>query len=226
MAFAKWTTYGGDQLYRDASGAYTYVTRRMELDADGSPRAYHPDGKSGLDALANAGYPSKGWRSVLVVDPADSSKAYVQSAGATKGFFVSKTSLYDHAAAATDPAAYVNSECVPYIVFPGNFYALKGTGAYGDLAMARNLDNAKETFAIVADGGPASAALGEVSLALATALGGTNPNPRNGAGSPKGRFQYLIFPKSRATPAWPRTNAEMDSAARKLLANVGGWPAI
>lgn len=226
MSFVKWISYEGDQLYRDPSGAYTYATRHMALDADGSPRAYHPDGDSGLDALANAGYPHKGWRSVLVVDPTDGSKPYVQQSGPTKGFFVCKTSLYDHGSAATDPATYVNSEVVPYLVFPGNFHALKGTGTYGDLAIVRNLDNGKETFAIVADGGPSKAPLGEVSLALAAALGGTHLNPRTGSGMPHGRFQYLVFPKSRSNPAWPRSNSEMDAAARSLLAGVSGWPTI
>ena len=226
MTFGKWFSYEGVELFQHPTGPYSYVTRHMALDADGSPRAYHPDGKSGLDALANAGYPNKGWKSVLAVDPAHPDKPYVQPSGPNAGFFVSKTSLHDLHAAATDASAYVNSEKVPYLVFPGNFYAVRGTGGYGDLAMARNLDNGCETFAIVADGGPSKAPLGEVSLKLASALGGQNPNPRNGAGIPKGRFQYLIFPKSRFNPAWPRGTGEMDAAARALLAAVGGWPTI
>src|SRR5262245_32378245 len=38
----------------------------MAIDADGAPQAYHPDSKSGLDALANAGKPGNWW--ALVVD--------------------------------------------------------------------------------------------------------------------------------------------------------------
>lgn len=222
MSFTHWTSYEGDDLYRHSSGAYSYITSHMALDADGSPRAYHPDGHSGLDALANAGYPNKGWRSVLAVDPADPSRPYVQPSG----FFVSKTSLRDKTSAETDPATYVDAETIPYLVFPGNFYAMTGTGAYGDLAMARNLRTGAETYAVVADGGPSKAPLGEVSLALATALGGNNPNPRNGAGMPQGPFQYLVFPRSRPDPAWPQTAADMERTARSLLAGVGGWPTL
>lgn len=222
MSFTHWTSYEGDELYRDPSGAYSYIAGHMALDADGSPHAYHPDGKSGLDALANAGYPNKGWRSVLVVDPADSSQPYI----APSGFFVSKTSLHDPTPPATDPAKYVDAESIPYLVFPGNFYAIGGTGAYGDLAMARNLRTGAETYAIVADGGPSKAPLGEVSLKLASELGGTNPNPRDGSGMPKGPFQYLVFPKSRLNPAWPQSPTALDTRARALLSGVGGWPTL
>jgi hypothetical protein len=47
-----WQTYQGVDLARQASGAYTYVTSRVELDADGAPNAYGP-ADIGLDALKN-----------------------------------------------------------------------------------------------------------------------------------------------------------------------------
>lgn len=219
-----WMEYEGMAVrHIGGDGAYTYRTSHVALDADGSPRAYHPQ-NTGIDANANAGYPNKGWRSVLAVDPADPSKPYVQSAGPYAGYFVSKTSLYSQKTPSTDPAAYVDSETIPYIVFPGAFYALKGTGRYGDLVMARTVGTEHETAAIVADGGPTKAPLGEISLALAVALGGNNPNPRNGAGAPKGVFEYVVFPGSRAPTAWPRSFADIDEKARILLAAIGGWP--
>lgn len=228
MSLAHWLSYEGAEVYKVGGGsAYTYKTRHVALDADGSPRAYHP-GDTGIDALANAGYPHKGWRSVLVVDPANPSKPYVQPSGATAGYFVSKTSLVDPdpTLPATDPRKYVDSEAVPYVVFPGAFYALHGTGAYGDLVMVRTLGGAHETAAIIADGGPFKAPLGEMSLKLATALGGTNPNPRNGRGAPSGEFQYVVFPGSRASPAWRRSLTDIESGAAALLAGIGGWPTI
>src|SRR4051812_19082872 len=107
MSFTYWESYEDDRLYQHSSGAYSYKTSLMALDADGSPHAYHPDGHSGLDALANAGYPNKGWRSVLVVDPADASQPYI----APNGFYVSRTSLYDEdlAVPETEARKYVNS---------------------------------------------------------------------------------------------------------------------
>lgn len=222
--FKPWITYQGVSIKRHApSGAYYYKTSHIRLDADGSPRAYHPN-DTGLDYLANAGYPNKNWwKSVLVVDPVNGAKAYVQSSGPTAGYFLSKTALADLSKPDTDAAKWVNSEVVPYIVFPGNFHTLEGTGSLGDHALVRCLSTGKESPAIVADVGPADAELGEISLALATALGGQNPNPRNGSGSPPGPLEYLIFPKSAPVPKWPQDflKVQNDTAAR--LMQLGGW---
>src|SRR5438552_15194543 len=181
MALQNWLTYEGTEVFRIDQSAYTYKTSFVALDADGSPRAYNPS-NTGLDANANAGFPNKGWRSVLVVDPNDHSRPFVQPAGPTQGFFVSKTSLIDpnpHVPA-TNPAKYVDAETFPYIVFPGGFFAIHGTGNWGDIVMARSLVGGQESAALVADGGPTKAPLGEISLALATALGDHIAAPRPG----------------------------------------------
>ncbi|MCE1236664.1 MAG: glycoside hydrolase family 75 protein [Hyphomicrobiales bacterium] len=225
MALLKWLNYEGVDVFHVAEFAYCYTTDNVSLDADGSPRAYHPK-NIGLDANGNAGWPTRGWRSVLVVDPADKSRPYVQPSGPTAGYFVSKTSLYDHnpAVPATEPAKYVDSEEIPYIVFPGGFYALEGTGHWGDLVMVRNLSNGRQSAAVVADGGPTKAPLGEMSLALADRLGGKKPNPRTGKGAPTGYIQYVVFPGSRANPAWPLSLATIDAMGARLLQSIGGWP--
>jgi len=227
MNLQHWFSYEGtDILHVGESGAYTYKTSHVALDADGCPKAYHPD-DTGLDALANAGFPHQGWRSVLVVDPRDHSKPFVQTEGPAKGFFVSKTSLLDPTLAETDPGKYVDAASIPYIVFPGAFHALTGTGTWGNVVMARALTGADhQSAAIVADGGPTHAPLGEISLKLAEALGGHNPNPRNGAGAPRGTFQYIVFPKSKRTPSWRRTIEDIQTQSAALLAELGGWPAL
>ena len=219
-----WMTYKGVELWRTPSG-YSYTTSRMKLDADGAPNAYGP-ADSGLDYLKNAGYPGSHWGSVLTPDPADPRRPYVQQTGPTAGFYVSRTSLEDTSHPPTVPARYVDATRIPYIVFPGEFYALKGTGSLGDLAMCRSLANGLSTAAVVADRGPADAPLGEVSLALAAALGGRSPNPRTGAGQPAGPFQYVIFPGSRHDHPWPLTPAALDAAANATLAAAGGWGAF
>lgn len=73
--------------------------------------------------------------------------------------------------------------------------------------MARTIDRKHETAAIVADGGPAKAPLGEMSLAVAAALnpGGKAPNLWTGEGAPKNPVQYVVFPGSAADPSWPST---------------------
>jgi hypothetical protein len=204
------------------SAAYFYVTDRMAIDADGAPNAYHPQDR-GIDALANAGFPHGGWKSILAIDPADPSRPFVQPAGPFAGFFVSKTTLQDSTLAETDPARYVDSTRVPYLVFPGAFHALAGTGTIGDLAMVRSLRNNAVTAAIVADSGPRNAPLGEVSIQLATKLGGVNVNPRNGSGMPRGPFLYALFPGTRFTPKWPVANEAIETAATAALAAIGGW---
>ena len=149
--------YQGTQIFRiGSSSAYTYKTSHVTLDADGCPRAYHPN-DTGLDALANAGFPHGGWRNVLVVDPHDHNRPFVQPSGPTAGFFVSKTSLVDPNLAETDPNKYVDAETVPYIVFPGAFHDLSGTGTWGDGgSTARPLEfyRAALALAIVGDWRP------------------------------------------------------------------------
>jgi hypothetical protein len=216
-------TYQGTVVRKiPGSGAYFYVTDRMAIDADGAPNAYHPEDR-GIDALANAGFPNGGWKSILAVGPLDPAKPFVQPAGPFAGFFVSKTTLQDPTRAETDPARYVDSTRVPYLVFPGAFHALTGTGTMGDLAMVRNLRSDAVTAAIVADGGPKNAPLGEVSIQLATRLGGVNVNPRNGGGMPRGPFLYALFPGTRSTPKWPVTSDAIEAGANAALAAIGGW---
>ena len=207
------------------SNVYFYATERMAIDADGAPNAYHPQDR-GIDVLANAGFPNGGWKSVLVVDPLDSTRPFVQSDGPFAGFFVSKTTLQDSTRSEIDSRRYVDSTKVPYVVFPGKFHTLRGTGTMGDLAVVRNLRNDKVTAAIIADVGPKNAALGEVSIRLAENLGGANVNPRTGAGMPKGPFLYVLFPKSRATPPWPLTSESIDRLATSALSAIGGWERV
>ena len=229
MSLSVWFTYQGVKIYRVSSEAYTYQTGHIALDADGAPDAYGP-GDIGLDYNANAGYVpgSDGWENVLVADPDEPDQPYVQTSGATAGYFVSMTSLIDESAAVadTDPAKYVDATAIPYIVFPGDFYDESGTGDWGDVAMVRSLSNNQQSAAIIADGGPATDPLGEISLALAAALGGTEPDPRDGSGVPPGPLQVVIFPYSHKQPAWPRTLDDIQQQASDLLQSIGGWPTI
>lgn len=109
----------------------------MAIDADGAPNAYHPQ-DNGIDALANAGYPHGHWQSILVVDPENSDKPFLQTSGEFRGFFLSQTTLQATQLLTTDPKRYVDSTSIPYVVFPGAFYAKKGTGAVGDFVLVKN----------------------------------------------------------------------------------------
>jgi hypothetical protein len=237
--FTHWIKYQNTSLLKHAStSAYIFQSVKVKVDADGAPNAYHPDdvglhcvtgnGFKGLDCPANAGYPNHSWwNSVLVPDQSDPTRAYVQKASSTfAGYFVSQTTLQDRTKETTDPAKFVDSRTVPYLVFPRKFHELAGTGTIGDLGYAVNLQSEKSSPFIVADVGPADAELGEMSIALAVALGGSNPNPRTGAGIPVGKTIYVIFPRSRFTPAWPVSNEKVSAQADKLFNAVGGKAAL
>ncbi len=193
--FKSWQTYKNTELFiQNNAQTYFFSTSHMAVDADGAPNAYHPD-NIGLDWLGNAGYPDKSWwKDILVVDPDDLNKGYIQETGEFAGYFVSKTSLIDGAKAVTDTSRYVDSRHIPFFIFPRTFYKLKGTGLIGDLGVAINLSTKAQTAFVVADIGPSQAALGEVSISLAERLGGTNVNPKNGSGVPSGEILYIVFP--------------------------------
>lgn len=232
--FAQWDTYQDSQLLRDKDkGPYIFSTKKVKVDADGAPNAYHPNdvglhctkgvGFKGLDCPANGGYPNQSWwRSAIVPDPKNNNKGYIQPDGKYKGYFVSQTSLKDKSKSNLDPIKYVDSTSVPYLVFPGKFNAKSGTGSVGDYGFAINLDSGQSSPFIVAEVGPPSAHLGEISISLGVALGGVNPNPRTGAGTPNGKIAYIIFPYTKATPEWPVSLSDLNKRVNELLKSVGG----
>jgi Fungal chitosanase of glycosyl hydrolase group 75 len=217
-------TFRGTRIYRQANNlAYAYVTSYKAVDADGAPNAYHPD-DIGLDLLANAGYPhSSWWKDVLVPDPSRPSKAYAQVSGEYEGYFVAMTSLRDPNGIHTDPATYIDATRFPYVVIPTGFESLPNVAKPGDVGFATHLPTGVTSTFIVGDSGGGSAAkLGEGSIALFVALGGQDPNPRNGSGVPSGKIQYIIFPGSRKQGAgiWPRTSHDIHDQAMDLISNT------
>ena len=235
--YYKWEQYRGVQTLRHPTrSAYIYIAKHVKVDSDGAPNAYHPDdigldcikgkGFKGIDCPANAGYPrTSWWRTALLPDPSDKTKAFVQPSGDYAGFFVSQTSLQDKTKPAQDPARYVDSRSIPYIVFPGFFYKKKGTGKIGDLGYAVNLKTGAKSPFIVAETGPSDGELGEISIALANALGGQNPNPRTGEGIPKGAILYVVFPHSSRIPPWPLSASVISELSARFLEKVGGLDA-
>lgn len=172
-SYAAYTVWRADDLIVFTSG--------MAVDADGSPRAYHPDGVSGLDDLHNAGTPGD-WSALALMD----GKPLVQGPqDAAPGYYVSMTSLEDHSVQAIVPSRFVDSEQVPYIALPPDLSGPR----LGDLAIVINTRNGKSSPAIVADHGPRNR-LGEGSIRLAKSLG-INSNARTG-GIDQG-IVYAVF---------------------------------
>lgn len=224
--FSPAETFRGTRIFRQADNlAYAYETSHKAIDADGAPNAYNPD-DTGLDALANAGYPhTNWWKDVLVPDPAHPSRAFIQPSGQFEGYFVSMTSLRNPNGDQFDPSTYVDATRFPYVVIPTGFSSLPHVAKPGDVGFATHLASGMTTTFIVGDSGGGSAAkLGEGSIALFVALGGQNPNPRNGSGVPSGKIQYIIFPGSRKAGAgiWPRSNQDIHDQAMELISNTPG----
>jgi len=224
-AFDTWQSYKNTKLYRNQNQtAYAFVTEHKAIDADGAPNAYHPN-NTGLDDIANAGYPnSRWWKDVLVPDPVNSKRAYRQADGAFKGYFVSKTAFLDKAnTRSIDPDRYLDARHVPYFVFPGKFFKMKGTGKMGDIGIAINTQTNQRSPFVIGDIGPFTNPLGEISISLAERLGGINVNPRNGSGAPQGKILYLVMPYTVDTHpiSWPPSAAQLDRLTRDAIKQKG-----
>lgn len=228
--------FRGTRLLRHRQNlAYAYETTHTSIDADGAPNAYHPDdvGKNctkdthiGLDCPANAGYPkTKWWNSVLVVDPSNSKRPFRQPRGRYAGYFIAMTALRSPGGSPYEVGTYVDSREFSYVVIPTGFNKLRHVASQGDVGLATHLPTGKSVPFIVADyGGGTSAKLGEGSIALFEALGGVNLNARTGAGVPKGKIQYILFPNSKltGTAIWPRTKSDIRKQVMELIKTTSG----
>lgn len=209
-ARSRTASIGGVSTYQVQGKKGVAFKGGMSIDADGSPRAYHPR-NLGLDALGNAGRPGNWWG--LATD--SRGQPVVQGPGdPAPGFYVSTTALADPRFKASDPRRYVNSEQVPFIAIPPQ---LRSQGVQlGDLVAVRNERTGKTVFAVVADIGPKDH-LGEGSIKLAKELGLDADARRGGAGS---GISYVAFPGSRQ--AWPLTHEEIQVAGRRAYDAWGG----
>ena len=189
-----------------------FFRRDLEIDADGSPHAYHPtNDKIALDFKAN-GFP---FAMVHV-----NGKPHIQGPNdPAPGFFVSMTSLEDTSREKTDPRRYVNSEEIPYIVLPSVLIG-NGKAKLGDFAVVINKKNGKSSFAIFADIGPKKK-LGEGSIALAAALD-VKKNPKTGG--PVADLVYVVFPGSGNGK--PRSLEEINTNGAEKFAEFGGMEQV
>jgi len=212
LKFLKRIGYSNINTLDDDNSAFFYESGLM-IDADGAYHAYHPDGRSGLDYLGNAGHAGNWW--ALVTDNGQASGSpVVQTAGdPAPGFYISTTSLQDSNCDRKDPRRYVNAEAVNFIVLPGRI----GLGAkLGDFAVVIRPATGAYDYAVYADVGPANK-IGEGSIALAAALG-VPSNPKNG-GIGHG-IAYIVFPGS--AQKWPLSQPEIDQYGAQFFSRWGG----
>jgi len=180
------------------------VVAAHAVDADGDPRAYHPD-DTGLDALVHAGAPGRWW-ALVTGDGTPAGTPVRQGEGdPAPGYYVSTTSLADPSKPLRDPRRYVDAGAVPYVALPRSFADAHGI-RLGDFAWVERADAGRSpgadagahasppgVAAIFADVAP-EGRIGEGSIALAERLG-LPPDPRTG-GTQERIVRYVLFPGS------------------------------
>lgn len=188
----------------------------MAIDADGAFRAYHPNDRSGLDALAHAGHRGDWWALVTDNGKPNGHPVIQGQSDPAPGFYVSATALYDaRKHNPRDPHRYVDAATIPYVVLHPD--ALRHAHL-GDFATVLNLQNGKHSSAIVADESAPNLPVGEASIALARRLGIAS-DPRHG-GKPDAAILYLIYPNSGN--GRPRSLREIVANASHLFTAWGG----
>lgn len=155
------------------------------IDADGGYNAYHPDNRSGLDDLRNAGGPGN-WYGIVTIN----GEPVIQDGDdPAPGFYVSATSYEWSAFTKFDPQRYVDAGSVPYIVVsPLIRNAAKGV-VLG--CKARVTCNGKSVDAVVGDIGPRKK-IGELSIAAAKAVG--IPHSARTGGEERKIVNYEFWP--------------------------------
>jgi hypothetical protein len=195
---------------RNGHNAIFYISG-LKIDADGSPRAYHPEEK-GLDFNYNGGTNGNWWGVVTN----DLGQPVIQGPGdPAPGYYVSATSLEDKNKKIFDQSRYVNAEEISYIVLPETLYTAS-QARLGDFAAVINKSDGKIAYAIFADVGPPGK-LGEGSIALANELD-IYSSPKDG-GADEGII-YIVFPGSGNGN--PRSMDEIKSEGEILLNEWGG----
>jgi hypothetical protein len=198
----------------------TFFTSKMAIDADGSPRAYHPSNILGLDDICTQGRYGIAQREVNGVK-----ELFIQDEyDPCPGYYVSQTSLYDATKEDWDPSKYVNSEKIPYIVLPPQYIAKPKAVSwkmnFGDFGVVINLKNRRVVYVMVAEDGPVDK-IGEGSIALANALG-VPSNPRKGGTDGEAYIFYLLFPGSGVGNGQLRSLAEINANGEEIFREWGG----
>lgn len=199
---------------RGATPSFELLTRRMDVDVDGAPRAYGPPGSDALDYLRNAH--SMGVLSAPVVgyltddDPAH--RPIVQGPNdPAPGYYVSQTAYEDESVDDEhNPRRYVDATRINYVVLGKE--ARRLGARLGDFVAVYSMRTHRSAFGIVGDSGNPSG--DEGSLHLLQALGYPF---RDGKTFAVERPEIVIrfYPGSNPKQLFFRTQSALDAAVAR-----------
>lgn len=202
--------------YRLADNSIVFLGR-LTVDADGAPRAYHPDDSKGLDTVANAGSPGN-WYGIVAYGNGKckpDGQPVVQGADdPAPGFYVSPTTLQKTDLDCRKQRRYVDSSAIAYVGLPG--IVARIAQGRGHLVTVSNTASHAQAFGLHADAAPAFGR-GEGSMKLATDLG-YNPSPRYG-GTATRQNLFVVF---NETSAYPQSSQQVERDARTAFESWGG----
>lgn len=184
-------------VYQLLPDSVIFFKADFDLDADGSPRAYHPNNTGTLHNDNGRDVKTGKWFAVVT----ENGVPVVQNSNDPfPGYYLSTTSLELKNYPPRDYRRYINADSIPYVVLPGGKQAeyRKMHMKLGDMALVYNTANNKYCYAVFADVGPGKI-IGEGSLKLAQELGLPmyfNSKGRVRGGEDNGQILYILFPGS------------------------------
>lgn len=176
------------EIFEDHDGKCWFVGD-LDIDADGSPHAYHPVNSMGVDDIRNAKDKAGNFVGVLTDKQG---RPLVQGADdPAPGYYISPTTLILPGFSSTSQRQFVNAEKVPFIVVPPQAISLPAEIVMGCAGRLTHLLTGEKVDLLVADKGPKSRA-GEASMQAAKRMG-IGSNPRSG-GEDEPHFLYEFWP--------------------------------
>lgn len=195
--------------------SFEILTHRMNVDVDGSPKAYGPPGSDTLDDLRNAHSMGDPKAPIVgyVLEDAPPHRPVVQGPqDPAPGYYVSQTAYEDDAVDnERDPRRYVDATKISYVVLGSE--ARRQGARVGDFVAVYSKRTHRSVFGIVGDSGNPSG--DEGSLHLLQALGYPFHNGKNDAVE-NAEIIVRFYPGSNPERRFFRTQNALDKAAGKL----------
>jgi len=187
-------------VYRITGTDSFHIISKLAIDADGSPKAYHPRDRRPYDNNMRA----FDWLANINIRDLHGIQGKNGASGPEPGFYISGTALFDRRYQENDARRFVDAASIPYIVAPlRSFPTHDGLKIKkGCVCFVADTRSGYSTGAIFADVGRA---VGEGSLALGLRMGLTpfyKRSPPKVAGFEGKRFFYLLFPKVIVDAPW------------------------